>query len=99
MSCATRSCGALEGSGWPRRGRYRSFVDGKAAVETLATIGADRKHLGAEIGTIAVLHTWGQNLQHHPHLHCTFRVLEIRAMASAGSPFGRCAATGKTTQR
>jgi hypothetical protein len=42
----------------------------KAAAETLTTIGADRKHLGAEIGVIAVLHTWGLNLQHHPHLHC-----------------------------
>ncbi len=42
----------------------------KAAAETLTTIGADRKHLGAEIGVIAVLHTWGQNLQHHPHVHC-----------------------------
>jgi hypothetical protein len=42
----------------------------KAAAETLITIAADRKHLGAEIGIIAVLHTWGQNLQHHPHVHC-----------------------------
>ena len=42
----------------------------KAAAETLITIGGDRKHLGAEIGVIAVLHSWGQNLQHHPHLHC-----------------------------
>ena len=42
----------------------------KAAAETLTTIAADRKHLGADIGIIAVLHTWGQNLQHHPHLHC-----------------------------
>jgi hypothetical protein len=42
----------------------------KAAAETLTTIGADRKHLGAEIGVTAVLHTWGQNLQHHPHVHC-----------------------------
>jgi hypothetical protein len=42
----------------------------KAAAETLTTIGADPKHLGAEIGVMAVLHTWGQNLQHHPHLHC-----------------------------
>jgi len=42
----------------------------KAAAETLTTIAADRKHLGAEIGVIAVLHTWGQNLQHHPHAHC-----------------------------
>jgi hypothetical protein len=30
----------------------------------------DRKHLGAEIGLVAVLHTWGQTLQHHPHIHC-----------------------------
>jgi hypothetical protein len=42
----------------------------KAAAETLLTIAADRKHLGAEIGVTAVLHTWGQNLDHHPHLHC-----------------------------
>ncbi len=42
----------------------------KAAAETLTTIAADRKHLGAKIGVIAVLHTWGQNLQHNPHLHC-----------------------------
>jgi Putative transposase len=42
----------------------------KAAAETLSTIASDRRHLGAEIGFVAVLHTWGQNLQHHPHVHC-----------------------------
>src|SRR3954465_3846027 len=42
----------------------------KAAAETLLRIAADPRHLGAEIGFIAVLHTWGQNLQHHPHVHC-----------------------------
>ena len=42
----------------------------RAASETLRTIAADPKHLGAEIGFIAVLHTWGQTLFHHPHLHC-----------------------------
>lgn len=42
----------------------------RAAAETLRTIAADPRHLGAEIGFIAVLHTWGQTLQHHPHLHC-----------------------------
>jgi len=42
----------------------------KAAAETLTTIAADPRHLGAEIGVMAVLHTWGQNLQHHPHAHC-----------------------------
>jgi len=41
-----------------------------AAAETLTTIAADRKHLGANIGITAVLHSWGQNLQHHPHVHC-----------------------------
>ena len=41
-----------------------------ATAETLRTIAADPKHLGAEIGFFAVLHTWGQNLVHHPHLHC-----------------------------
>lgn len=42
----------------------------RAASETLLTIAADPKHLGAKIGFLAVLHTWGQNLLHHPHLHC-----------------------------
>ncbi|GAC1340123.1 MAG: IS91 family transposase [Beijerinckiaceae bacterium] len=42
----------------------------RTAAETLATIAADPKHLGAELGITAVLHTWGQTLQHHPHVHC-----------------------------
>jgi len=42
----------------------------RATAETLSTIAADPKHLGAGIGFFAVLHTWGQNLLHHPHLHC-----------------------------
>ena len=41
----------------------------QAAAETLRTIAADSEHLGAEIGFFGVLHTWGQNLLHHPHLH------------------------------
>ncbi len=41
----------------------------RAASETLRTIAADPQHLGAEIGFLAVLHTWGQALTHHPHLH------------------------------
>ena len=40
------------------------------AAETLQTIARDPKHLGAEIGFLAVLHTWGQTLTHHPHVHC-----------------------------
>jgi hypothetical protein len=42
----------------------------KAAAETLVTIAADPKHLGARIGLTAVLHTWGSALTHHPHVHC-----------------------------
>ncbi|MHA1108620.1 MAG: IS91 family transposase [Alphaproteobacteria bacterium] len=41
----------------------------KAAAETLATIAADPRHLGARIGLTAVLHTWGSALTHHPHVH------------------------------
>jgi hypothetical protein len=42
----------------------------RAAAETLTRIAGDPRHLGARIGFLAVLHTWGQNLNHHPHLHC-----------------------------
>lgn len=42
----------------------------RAASETLLTIARDPKHLGAEIGFFGILHTWGQNLLHHPHIHC-----------------------------
>lgn len=42
----------------------------RATADTLLTLAADPKHLGAKIGFFAVLHTWGQNLLHHPHLHC-----------------------------
>ncbi|MFH1679938.1 MAG: transposase [Candidatus Eisenbacteria bacterium] len=41
-----------------------------AAAETLQEIAHDDKHLGAQLGFTAVLHTWGQNLLFHPHLHC-----------------------------
>ncbi len=42
----------------------------KAASETILELCADRKYLGAKPGITAVLHTWGQNLSYHPHLHC-----------------------------
>lgn len=42
----------------------------RAASETLRILGRDPKHLGADVGFVAILHTWGQTLQHHPHLHC-----------------------------
>lgn len=42
----------------------------RAGSETLGDLGRDPKHLGGQIGCIVVLHTWGQNLMDHPHLHC-----------------------------
>lgn len=42
----------------------------RAVSETLLTIAADHRHLGALIGFLAVLHTWNQKMLHHPHLHC-----------------------------
>jgi predicted RNA-binding Zn-ribbon protein involved in translation (DUF1610 family) len=41
-----------------------------ASAATLLEIAADPKHLGADIGFMSVLHTWGQNVLHHPHIHC-----------------------------
>jgi hypothetical protein len=41
-----------------------------AASRALLTIAADPRHLGAQITFLAILHTWGQNLHHHPHIHC-----------------------------
>jgi hypothetical protein len=59
----------------------------RAAAETLQQIAADPEHLGAEIGFLAVLHTWGQNLQHHPHLHC---VVPGGGLAPDGSRWVPC---------
>jgi len=42
----------------------------KAASETLLELGRNKKHLGAKLGITTVLHTWGQNLCYHPHIHC-----------------------------
>ena len=42
----------------------------RAASETLQELATNRKYLGARIGFAAILHTWGQNLIHHPHIHC-----------------------------
>jgi len=42
----------------------------KSASETLRVLAMDKKYLGAEIGTTVVLHTWGQNMAFHPHVHC-----------------------------
>src|SRR5262252_10314885 len=59
----------------------------RATAETLHTIAADPKHLGAEIGFFAVLHTWGSNLLHHPHLH---RVVPGGGLAADGSQWIAC---------
>ena len=59
----------------------------KAAAETLRQVAADPKLLGAEIGLLAVLHTWGQNLQHHPHVHC---VVPGGGLALDGSSWIAC---------
>ena len=59
----------------------------RAVAETLRTIAADPRHLGAEIGFFAVLHTWGQTLVHHPHLHC---VIPGGGLAHDGSGWVAC---------
>jgi hypothetical protein len=58
-------------------------------AETMKTIGADPKHLGAEIGFFAVLHSWGQNLMFHPHLHC---VVPGGGLSADGQRWVRCRA-------
>ena len=42
----------------------------RAAAETVGQLGREKKYLHAQTGLLAVLHTWGQNLMYHPHLHC-----------------------------
>ena len=59
----------------------------RAASQALLEIAADPKHLGARIGFLAVLHTWGQNLMHHPHLHC---VVPAGGLSMDGSRWIRC---------
>src|SRR6202795_5131468 len=59
----------------------------RATAQTLLTIAADPKHLGAEIGFFAGLHTWGSNLLHHPHLHC---VVTGGGLSANGSQWISC---------
>jgi hypothetical protein len=61
----------------------------RAASETLRTIAADPKHLGAEIGFLGVLHTWGQNLLHHRTFIFSSLAVGSRQTAKAGSPAGQ----------
>jgi hypothetical protein len=59
----------------------------QAVAETLQTIARDPKHLGAEIGFLGVLHTWGQTLHHHPHVHC---VVPAGGLALDGTAWRPC---------
>src|SRR5437868_13993608 len=59
----------------------------RAVAETLRQIANDPKRLGAEIGFLAVLHTWGQTLQHHPHIHC---VVPGGGLSPDGARWIRC---------
>ena len=59
----------------------------RTVAQTLQDIAGDPKHLGAEIGGFAVLHTWGQQLHHHPHLHC---VLPAGGIAPDGARWVPC---------
>ncbi|HEY5871555.1 MAG TPA: IS91 family transposase [Candidatus Tectomicrobia bacterium] len=59
----------------------------RTVAQTLQDIAGDPKYLGAEIGGFAVLHTWGQQLHHHPHLHC---VLPAGGLAPDGSQWLPC---------
>jgi hypothetical protein len=54
---------------WQNKARGYSILF-EAVAETLKTIATDPRHLGGELGFIAILHTWGQTLTHHPHIHC-----------------------------
>jgi len=61
----------------------------QAVAETLLTVARDPHHLGAEIGFLAVLHTWGQTLHHHPHLHCVVPGGGSHPMGPSGEPVDR----------
>ena len=52
------------------RGRACTACCSQSAAETLREVAANPKRLGAQVGVLMVLHTWGQNLHHHPHVHC-----------------------------
>jgi Putative transposase/Transposase zinc-binding domain len=59
----------------------------RTVAQTLQDIAGVPKHLGAEVGGFAVLHTWGQQLHHHPHLHC---VLPAGGIAADGARWVSC---------
>jgi hypothetical protein len=63
-----------------------------AAWQTIETFGKDAKHLGAQTGMICILHTWGQTMQLHPHLHC---IVPGGGLGPSNSPKGRVWKTAK----
>ena len=54
---------------WQNQRRLFSLLF-EASASTLFEVAADPRHLGAGIGFLAIMHTWGQTLQLHPHIHC-----------------------------
>jgi hypothetical protein len=67
----------------------------QAAAQTLSVLAADPKHLGAKIGCMMLLHTWGQNLMHHPHVHAVVSGGGISADGSRWIPCKQSKKTGK----
>jgi hypothetical protein len=59
----------------------------KAASKTIEQLAKDKKYLGAEVGMTAILHTWGQTLMDHPHLHC---VVTGGGIARTGESWKKC---------
>jgi len=59
----------------------------QASAQTAREVAANPKHLGAEIAILSVLHTWGQNLHHHPHVHC---VIPGGGIATDGKEWKHC---------
>lgn len=67
----------------------------RSAFATMLELADDPKHLGARLGGLAVLHTWGQNLWHHPHLHC---VVAGGGMANDGGRWIACRRSRKNAK-
>ena len=67
----------------------------RTVSETLKEVAANPRHLGAEIGGLAVLHTWGQNLMHHPHVHCVVPAGGLEPSGTKWLPCQRSKRTGK----
>ncbi len=67
-----------------------------SAAATLREVAANPQRLGAQIGVLMVLHTWGQNLHHHPHVHCVVTGGGLSACNACGvvdaTPRRRCRA-------